>query len=249
MKKQILKDVWGVAKAGEITAIMGASGAGKTSLFSILSGRIKSRGSLRVDAKVRLGGRSIDPSRDEHVRTMFAFVAQDEALHEPSTPREALRFSAKLRLPKTTTDKDIDIVVENYLQELGLSSCADTMIGGGLMKGISGGEKRRTSIGVELISNPSIIFLDEPTSGLDAFAAKQVMKLLEKVASGGDTVLFTIHQPSSSVFASFNRLIMLHKGRMMYQGHTSDTPSDFGRFGYAVPRNYNPADWIVVSVV
>lgn len=237
---------------------MGSSGAGKTSLFNVLSGRARSKGRIQVPIrqnKISLGsfeeGRatSIDPTSDmKVVRRMFAFVAQEDSLHDASTPRESLRFSAKLRLPRCTRDDDIDKLVNQYIDELGLSSCADSIIGGGLTKGISGGEKRRTSIGVELISNPSIIFLDEPTSGLDAFAARQVMNLLQKVAKAGNTVLFTIHQPSSSVFASFDRLILLNKGRMMYQGKTRDVAQDFERLGHVVPINYNPADWIVVSM-
>lgn len=246
-KRMILDEVWGYAKAGETTAIMGASGAGKTSLFGVLSGRFRSKGAITVEADIRLSGQAIDPSSDAKIRSLFAFVEQEDALHTPSTPREALRFSARLRLPKSVGDAEIDSFVDRYIKELGLSSCADTMIGGGLKKGISGGEKRRTSIGVELISKPSVILLDEPTSGLDSFAAKQVMALLDKVAAGGATVLFTIHQPSSSVFGSFDRLMMLNRGRLMYEGATARTPEDFSQLGYASPNNYNPADWIVVS--
>ena len=177
---------------------------------------------------------------------MFAFVAQEDSLHEPSTPRQALRFSAKLRLPKHTPDQDIDFLVNRYIEELGLEECCDTAIGGGMKKGISGGEKKRVSIGVELIAQPSIIFLDEPTSGLDSFAAKQVIKLLQKVALAGNVVLFTIHQPSSEIFASFDRLILLHRGELMYQGHVKDTNADFEQYGFPIPINYNPADWVLV---
>ena len=213
---------------GETTAIMGASGAGKSSLFHILAGRTKSRGHIRVRAELTLGQCHVDPSK---IRSLFAFVAQDDSLHAPSTPREALRFSARLRLPTTTTNQQVEELVDAYIADLGLMSCADTMIGGGLQKGISGGEKRRVSIGVELVSNPPIIFLDEPTSGLDSFAAKQVMGLLDKVALAGNTVLFTIHQPSSHVFSSFDKLMLLNKGRLMYTGKVVDVPADFDRLG------------------
>jgi ABC-type multidrug transport system ATPase subunit/ABC-type multidrug transport system permease subunit len=248
--KEILKNVWGTAMAGETTAIMGASGAGKTSLFNILAGRTRSRGRITVHAasehsRITLGGNTIDPNADLKIRTLFAFCAQEEALHEASTPRESLFFSAKLRLPKATTNSAIRELVDAFLEELGLSACADTIIGGGLKKGISGGEKRRTSIGVELISDPNFIFLDEPTSGLDSFAAKQVMKLLDRVAQAGNTVLFTIHQPSSEVFASFDRLILLHVGRLLYQGLTEAVPGDFSKMGFPIPSSYNPADWIL----
>jgi ABC-type multidrug transport system ATPase subunit len=216
-------------------------------LFNILAGRVRSNSKLEIQGDTYIGDAKIDPNHDRKVRTMFAFVAQEDALHEPSTPRQALRFSAKLRLPRSTPDQEIDYLVNRYIEELGLDACCDTVIGGGLRKGISGGEKRRVSIGVELIAQPSIIFLDEPTSGLDSFAAKQVMKLLQKVAQAGNIVLFTIHQPSSDIFASFDRLILLNRGRLMYQGLIKDINADFEQYGFPVPQNYNPADWILVS--
>jgi len=242
--KHILKDVWGSAKAGETTAIMGASGAGKTSLFNILAGRTFPAKNLSVASELRLSDRPFDPT-DADARSMTAYVAQEDSLHAPSTPRQALTFSARLRLPKSTTDDEIKALVDGLLADLGLSKCADTIIGGGLVKGISGGEKRRTSIGVELISQPSIIFLDEPTSGLDSFAARQVMQLLERVARAGNTVLFTIHQPSSRIFQSFDRLVLLHQGRLMYQSPVATIADDFGRMSHPIPDQYNTADWVL----
>lgn len=233
-EKLILDHISGKARPGETTAIMGASGAGKTSLFHVLAGRIQHKAHLRIEGQVYLSHQLIDPSQRQ-VRLLFAYVAQHDTLHEPSTPREALAFSAKLRSGSTET-------VDSLIHELGLESVADTKI-----SALSGGERRRTSIGIELVSNPSILLLDEPTSGLDSFAAKQVLGLLQKMARADNTVLFTIHQPSSDVFSSFDRLILLHKGRMMYQGLTRDIPMDYERMGYKVPNNYNPADWILVS--
>lgn len=244
VEKTILDNVWGSAMPGETTAIMGASGAGKTSLFNILAGRARSRGRLDIAASLTLGG-SVVNSHDSQIRSLFAFVAQEDSLHAPSTPRQALWFSARLRLPKSTTNQQVRDLVDASIADLGLTACADTIIGGGLQKGISGGEKRRVSIGVELVSNPHIIFLDEPTSGLDSFAAKQVMGLLDKVASAGNTVLFTIHQPSSDIFASFDKLILLNKGRLMYMGKTSEVPADFEKMSLPCPSNYNPADWVI----
>jgi len=244
VEKAILTNVWGSAKPGETTAIMGASGAGKTSLFLILAGRTKSHGRMVISdaSSISLGDSAITPST---VRSSFAFCSQDDSLHAPSTPRQSLYFSAKLRLPKTTTEIELNELVDDFITQLGLTLCADTMIGGPLQKGISGGEKRRVSIGVELVANPSIIFCDEPTSGLDSFAAKQVMGLLKTVALAGNTVLFTIHQPSSNLFSSFDRLLLLHQGKVMYTGRTMDVPADFARLGYPCPTTYNPADWVV----
>jgi ABC-type multidrug transport system ATPase subunit len=129
---------------------MGASGAGKTSLLNILSGRVRKGGRVKVEADVRLDNYAVDPTNIK-VRKSIAFVAQDDSLQITATPREAIKFSAKLRLPRSTTDASIDELVARMLMELGLEACADTIVGGPLIKGISGGERKRTSVGVELV--------------------------------------------------------------------------------------------------
>jgi ABC-type multidrug transport system ATPase subunit len=203
---------------------------------------------LIIEADVRLNNYAVDPT-DIHVRQFIAFVAQDDSLHITSTPRECIRFSAKMRLPRSTTDGELDQLTTRMLTELGLLSCADTLVGGPLIKGISGGERKRTSVGVELVTKPSMVFLDEPTSGLDSFSAVQCCEVLRKVAKAGASVLFTIHQPSSEIFESFDHLILMNKGRVMYQGSVKAIPSWFGARGHPIPRNYNPADWVIVSCV
>lgn len=157
--------MWGEVPETETTAIMGASGAGKTSLLNILSGRMVSSNRIGIDADVRLNNYSVDP-KNMTVRRNIAFVAQDDSIQATNTPREAIRFSAKLRLPKTTTDDHLDRLTTRMINELGLSLCADTVVGGPLLKGISGGERKRTSVGVELVVKPAMVFLDEPTSGM-----------------------------------------------------------------------------------
>lgn len=220
---------------------MGPSGAGKTSLLNILAGRASSHGSLTIESDVRLDGKSIDPTNPNN-RKLVAFVAQDDSLPASTTPREAIKFSAKLRLPNSTTDGEIDHITERMLKELGLQSCADTYVGGPLLKGLSGGERKRTSVGVELVVKPDIVFLDEPTSGLDSFSAVQLVNLLHKVSEAGASVLMTIHQPSSEVFASLDYLLLLNKGRVMYRGRVDDVPTAFSDLGYPCPANYNPSD-------
>jgi ABC-type multidrug transport system ATPase subunit len=146
----LLDQVWGEVPATETTAIMGASGAGKTSLLNILAGRARTRGRIRIEADVRLENYSVDPTNIK-VRKSIAFVAQDDSLQSTATPREAIRFSAKLRLSRSTTDSQLDMLTNRMIQELGLTSCADTLVGGPLLKGISGGERKRASVGVELV--------------------------------------------------------------------------------------------------
>ncbi len=125
-----------------------------------------------MEADVRLDDVEVDPTNID-IRKQIAFVAQDDSLHISSTPRESIYFSAKLRLPRTTTDEDLKHLTDHMLRELGLDECADTIVGGELLRGISGGERKRTSVGVELVTKPSIVFLDEPTSGTFRFAFEQ----------------------------------------------------------------------------
>lgn len=143
------------------------------------------------------------------------------------------------------SEDELDRLTNNMLSALGLEKCADVLVGGALIKGLSGGERKRTSVGVELVTRPALVFLDEPTSGLDSFNAVQLCELLGKVAQAGSSVLFTIHQPSSEIFNSFDRLILLNEGRVMYNGSVSDVPPFFKARGYPNPPNYNPADWIM----
>ncbi len=177
---------------------------GKTSLLNILAGRAQSNSSITIESDIRMNEFKVDPTSIE-VRKKIAFVAQDDSLTFTATPTEAIKFSAKLRLPRITTDEEIDDLAKKMLDELGLNDCAHTMIGGELIKGISGGERKRTSVGVELVTKPSLVFLDgkfciskffatplfptisypfihtvlkivEPTSGLDSYSAMQVVK-------------------------------------------------------------------------
>jgi ABC-type multidrug transport system ATPase subunit len=134
--------------------------------LNILAGRATSRGRVKITADVRLNNYAVDPT-NINVRKQIAFVAQDDSLQVTATPREAIRFSAKLRLPRETTEHDLDKLTQRMITELGLTSCADTIVGGALIKGISGGERKRTSVGVELVVVSAFFLLgtyriDEP---------------------------------------------------------------------------------------
>ena len=155
--KEVLKGIGGEALKNETTAIMGASGSGKTSLFNAISGRVSKNGPLELSGDIRFGKYQMNDTNRSILQDHIAYVAQFDTLHEASTPREAIAFSARLRLPKETKREEIDSLVDNALHALMLDKCADTMIGGTINKGISGGQKKRTSIAIEMVTNPSVI--------------------------------------------------------------------------------------------
>ena len=168
---------------------------------------------------------------------------QQDLLTPTQTPREAILFSAMLRLPAEVPFAEKAELVEKMLDDLGLMDCADTLIGDEMIRGISGGEKKRTSIGIELVMRPKLIFLDEPTSGLDAFAAHVIMKKVAGLAhSGGCNVLTTIHQPSSEVFHSFDKIMLLRKGEALFFGTPPQLSKGLAACGLACPGEFNLAD-------
>mmetsp|Transcript_6575 Transcript_6575/g.17034 ORF Transcript_6575/g.17034 Transcript_6575/m.17034 type:complete len:620 (+) Transcript_6575:22-1881(+) len=225
----------GALYGGGFCAIMGPSGAGKTSLLNALAGRVTG-----ATGTVRIGGRTY--SKNE-LRGRIAYVMQQDILCGTQTPREALMFSAALRLPQTVPLKDKEAIVEATLKELGIHGCADTLIGDDLIRGISGGEKKRTSIGVELVVQPQVLFLDEPTSGLDSYAAFSVVQNLLELSSSGCTVLCTIHQPSSEIFDLFTEVLFLSKGATFYFGPAKDLAPSLSANDFVCKANYNPADY------
>lgn len=148
------------------------------------------------------------------------------------TPRECLTFAIKIS-NLASTKYEQDTRVRRILKRLQLEKCADTVIGSPLVKGVSGGERKRTSIGYELMTNPSLLLMDEPTSGLDSDTAYRIMKLMKKEATQrGVTILATIHTPSSAIFKIFDRIIILAEGMTIFNGPTSDIPAYFSRIQY-----------------
>ncbi|KAI8351922.1 ABC-2 type transporter-domain-containing protein [Mortierella sp. GBAus27b] len=205
-KKQLLNKIAGLVKPGTMTALMGSSGAGKTTLLDVLAQR-KSIGT--VTGQVEVDGL---PLRRDFQRTTGYCEQLD--VHVPEcTVREALRFSAYLRQPANVSEAEKDVYVEEIIQILEMESIADAMVGtteSGL--GISVEERKRLTIGVELVAKPKLLFLDEPTSGLDAQASYNIMRFMRKLADQGQAILCTIHQPSSQLFAFFDDLLLLAKG-------------------------------------
>mmetsp|Transcript_7675 Transcript_7675/g.11613 ORF Transcript_7675/g.11613 Transcript_7675/m.11613 type:complete len:668 (-) Transcript_7675:475-2478(-) len=235
--KTLLNQVSGVCKGGESLAIMGPSGCGKSTLLDVLSGGV--RDNHRLTGQVLINGEEVvRNSRKKYV----AYVMQDDALNGVLTVRENLYYSAMLRLPNTMSRAEKLQRVEETIEELGLSHCANTKVGNVFFRGISGGERRRTSIGMELITRPSVLLLDEPTSGLDAKSARLIIELLVGLAKAGRSVVCTIHQPSTQVFRLFDKLLLLSKGEQVYYGRQADALSFFASKGQPVDGLTNPAD-------
>jgi ABC-type multidrug transport system ATPase subunit len=235
--KAVLNKAKGYVNAGEFMAIMGPSGAGKTTLLNILSMKNMERLYLS-DGVIELNNHNINSIK---YKNTIGFVPQEDILIATLTPRESIRFSADL-----TLDLPSDVraqKVEKLLTDLGLQACSNTKIGGDLARGVSGGERKRASIGVELICDPPVLFLDEPTTGLDSFTAEQIINLITSQAKDhGRTILATIHQPNSHVYSLFDRLLLLAKGETVYIGRADRAVGYFEQMGYPVPKNYNPSD-------
>lgn len=237
LSRTILTNAHGSVKPGEFLAVMGPSGAGKTTLLNCLSNRRQKN--VRIEnGSILLNNDSIS---NVPYASMIGFVPQDDVLFISMTPREILKFAAGLTLD--LNEKMRDQRVEEVISDLGLTACADTLVGGQLIRGISGGEKKRTSVGIELISNPSVLFLDEPTTGLDSFIALSITQLIVNIAKKYNrTVVATIHQPSSQIFDCFDRLLLLSQGLTIFEGRAKNIISFFDDLGHPIPKNYNPGD-------
>ncbi|KAJ3054386.1 hypothetical protein HDU99_007787 [Rhizoclosmatium hyalinum] len=192
MSKRLLKGVSGIFQPGRLTAVMGASGAGKTSLLQVLAGEAR-QGSLT--GSILINGEEVKGN----MKKVSGFVFQDDVILATMTVREAITMSALLRLPEEMSLEEKTKAVERTIKLLNLEKCAATIIGNSSIKGVSGGERKRCAMAMEIITNPSILFLDEPTSGLDTFTAFSVVNTLRNLASTGRTIITTIHQPSSEI--------------------------------------------------
>ncbi|XP_042322402.1 broad substrate specificity ATP-binding cassette transporter ABCG2-like [Sceloporus undulatus] len=237
INKMVLKDVSGVMKPG-LNAILGPTGCGKSSLLDILATRKDPAG---LSGDILINGYQLPP----HFKCISGYVVQDDIVMGTLTVRENLEFSAALRLPLTMSSKEKRERVEQVLKELDLAKVADIKVGTHLTRGVSGGERKRTSIGLELITHPTVLFLDEPTTGLDASTANAVLLLLRKMADQGRTIIFSIHQPRYSIFKLFNSLTLLAAGRLVYHGPAENTLEYFKTLGFVCEPYNNPADFFL----
>ncbi|XP_065906239.1 broad substrate specificity ATP-binding cassette transporter ABCG2-like [Dysidea avara] len=239
--KKILDNVSGSMNPG-LNAIMGPSGSGKTSLLDILADRKAKKG---LSGHVLINGRR----QPRNFKCASAYVVQEDLLMGTLSVRENLAFSAALRLPMSLTRTERLNKVESVISELGLSHVANTKVGTELIRGISGGQKKRTSIGMELIISPGIVFLDEPTTGLDATTAVSVVRLLKELSSSGRVIIMSIHQPRYSIYKLFDSLTLMSRGRLVYHGPANNALNYFSELGYQCEQHNNPADFFLDVII
>ncbi|KAH7655217.1 Taurine-transporting ATPase protein, partial [Dioscorea alata] len=239
-KLLLLKNITGAFRPGILSVLMGVSGAGKTTLLDVLSGR-KTAGFIEGD--IRIGGY---PKIHRTFARISGYCEQTD-IHSPQiTVEESVIFSAWLRLPNEIDSKTRSEFVNEVLETIELDSIKDALVGRQGVNGLSTEQRKRLTIAVELVANPSILFMDEPTSGLDARAAAIVMRAVKNVAETGRTVVCTIHQPSIHIFEAFDELMLMKKGgELIYYGPLGRCSSERIPGIPKIKENYNPAAWML----
>ena len=238
--KTILDQVSGAASPGQVLALMGPSGSGKTTLLNVLSGRAVFESGI-----MSINGDAVTKSSMKRFMSKIAYVKQSDVFFNYLTIRDQLTYTALLRLPSSWERSRKHGAVNEIIQLLRLQDVADSPI-----MFVSGGEKKRVNIGTELLTDPSVVLLDEPTSGLDSTSAVALLRLLQRLArSQGKTVITSIHQPSSAVFRSFDKLLMLAEGHCVYFGTPRGSLGYLRDKDFACPDGYNAADhWMDLLV-
>jgi ABC-type multidrug transport system ATPase subunit len=254
--KPIIRRMSGRARAGRMIAVMGPTGSGKTTLLTNLAAR--GEGTYDIGGEVRYGGQEWSKA----LKRRLGFVEQEDLVAAELTVRQNLNVAAQLRLPQhrlAPSGEEADpgwLVmnrklerVEEVIRMLHMEKCADTVVGSAGARGVSGGEKKRLCIGMELLTEPKFLFFDEPTSGLDSSHALLVAKCMRDLCRSGVTVISSIHQPSSQIFELFDDLLLLDEGNVAYFGPTADSVSFFSSVGFDCPTSWNPADFFMDLLV
>lgn len=243
--RNLLQKISGKAKDGEILAVMGPSGSGKSTLIDALAQRIEKRS---LNGNITLNGQEVDP---ELLRNISAYVMQDDLLFPMLTVKETLMFAADVRLPASLGKEAKVERVNTMIRQLGLGGVADTIIGDESHRGVSGGERRRVSIGIDIVHGPLLLFLDEPTSGLDSSSAFMVVETLKHIAQMGSIVIFSVHQPSDRILGLIDNLLILANGQIIYMGHPRQLTAYFTAFnhGYPIPASHGNAAEFAIDLI
>lgn len=235
--KHILKGVSGTFGTGQCIALLGSSGSGKTTLINYLSSMMHGS-KLKTNGELFINGTRMDSI--DSIKHRTGFVEQIENLIPDFSPKELLTYTAKMAGIPNYSQK-----VREVLNILGLNNCQDTRVGSVLTRGISGGERKRTAIGLELINNPSFIFLDEPTTGLDSKSALDVAALLKRLSRSGRSIISTIHSPSFEILNEFDKVLCMSHGEIVYEGTPANIGPHFEALGLPMPAMTNPADHLM----
>jgi ABC-type multidrug transport system ATPase subunit len=239
---QILGGSHGIVEAGQVVAIMGPSGSGKSTALNVLAQRVATS-KAEVSGKAHVNGHEISKTT---LMQLSSYVEQEDALIGSLTVRETIDFAAQLAMSRRITRKERGTRVDDLVDSFGLRRQANTIVGTPLQKGISGGQKRRLSVASQLVTSPRILFLDEPTSGLDSAASHEVMSYICQVAKEHNIIVIaSIHQPSSSTFALFDRVLLLSEGKTCFFGNPVELPIYFDRISHPIPTHVNPAEHVL----
>ncbi|CAE6251756.1 unnamed protein product [Arabidopsis arenosa] len=238
--KHLMRCVTGKLSPGRVSAVMGPSGAGKTTFLTALTGKAPGctmSGMILVNGKVE----SI-----QSYKKIIGFVPQDDIVHGNLTVEENLWFSARCRLPADLPKPEKVLVVERVIESLGLQHVRDSLVGTVEKRGISGGQRKRVNVGLEMVMEPSLLILDEPTSGLDSSSSQLLLRALRREALEGVNICMVVHQPSYTLFRMFDDLILLAKGGLIcYQGPVKKVEEYFSSLGIVVPERVNPPDYYI----
>ncbi|GET93369.1 abc transporter, putative [Leishmania tarentolae] len=243
--RTLLRHVSGYVQSGEMLAVLGPSGAGKTTLLDILAQRkMKDKG--EITGRILLNGERIEAAA---FQLCSGYVQQEDIMHSYVTVEEVVRFSATLRTSPTVSEESLETRVSQVLRQLGIYHVRHNCIGSALLRGISGGERKRCAVAAEMVTLPSLLFLDEPTTGLDTFTALHLLTLLRSLSRSGVAVIFSIHQPRSHIYEVFDRILLLNGfGEEAYFGPAAGAVEFFAEIGLPLEYSSNPADYLIDAV-